>query len=51
MAMLSPPGYSREWLVEKWARDCKINDIYERTQQIQQLVVVRNLFGFSRAEL
>ena len=48
---LGPLGYSREWLVEKWARDCKINDIYEGTQQIQQLVVARNLLGFGRDQL
>jgi acyl-CoA dehydrogenase len=51
VALLGPMGYSRAWLVEKWARDCKINDIYEGTQQIQQLVVARNLLGYSRAEL
>ncbi len=51
VALLGPMGYSREWLVEKWARDCKINDIYEGTQQIQQLVVARNLLGYSRAQL
>jgi len=51
VSLLGPKGYSREWLVEKWARDCKINDIYEGTQQIQQLVVARNLLGYSRAEL
>ncbi|MEW6444146.1 MAG: acyl-CoA dehydrogenase family protein [bacterium] len=51
VALLGPLGYSREWLVEKWARDCKINDIFEGTQQIQQLVVARNLLGYSRKEL
>ncbi len=51
VALLGPLGYSREWLVEKWARDCKINDIYEGTQQIQQLVVARNLLGYSRSQL
>ena len=51
VALLGPLGYSREWLVEKWARDCKINDIYEGTQQVQQLVVARNLLGYSRNEL
>lgn len=51
VALLGPLGYSREWLVEKWARDCKINDIYEGTQQIQQLVVARNLLGYTRNEL
>ena len=51
ISLLGPMGYSRECLVEKWARDCKINDIYEGTQQIQQLVVARNLLDYSRAEL
>ena len=51
VSLLGPLGYSREWLVEKWARDCKINDIYEGTQQIQQLVVARNLLGYGRNEL
>jgi acyl-CoA dehydrogenase len=51
VALLGPLGYSREWLVEKWARDCKINDIYEGTQQIQQLVVARNVLGFSSSQL
>jgi acyl-CoA dehydrogenase len=51
VALLGPIGYSREMLVEKWMRDCKINDIYEGTQQIQQLVVARNILGFSSKEL
>jgi acyl-CoA dehydrogenase len=51
VALLGPLGYSRDWLIEKWARDCKINDIYEGTQQIQQLVVARALLGFSRNQL
>jgi len=45
ISLLGPLGYSRDCLVEKWARDCKINDIYEGTQQIQQIVVDRNLLG------
>src|SRR5208282_558334 len=36
-------GYSEETLLEKWARDSKIMDIFEGTQQIQQLVVARRL--------
>ena len=38
-------GYSEETLLEKWARDSKIMDIFEGTQQIQQLVVARRLLG------
>ncbi|MHA3022999.1 acyl-CoA dehydrogenase family protein [Mycobacterium sp. BMJ-28] len=44
-------GYSEEALLEKWARDSKILDIFEGTQQIQQLVVARRLLGLSSAQL
>ena len=44
-------GYSEATLLEKWARDSKILDIFEGTQQIQQLVVARRLLGLSSAEL
>ncbi|MDD7813619.1 acyl-CoA dehydrogenase family protein [Mycobacterium sp. CSUR Q5927] len=44
-------GYSEQTLLEKWGRDSKILDIFEGTQQIQQLVVARRLLGLSSAEL
>jgi len=44
-------GYSEQMLLEKWARDSKILDIFEGTQQIQQLVVARRLLGLSSTEL
>lgn len=44
-------GYSEKTLLEKWARDSKIMDIFEGTQQIQQLVVARRLLGLSSSEL
>ncbi len=44
-------GYSEGELLEKWARDSKILDIFEGTQQIQQLIVARRLLGLSSAEL
>ncbi|MFF0816453.1 acyl-CoA dehydrogenase family protein [Rhodococcus sp. NPDC003318] len=44
-------GYSQRPLLEKWARDSKILDIFEGTQQIQQLIVARRLLGKSSAEL
>lgn len=44
-------GYTEESLLEKWARDAKILDIFEGTQQIQQLIVARRLLGKSSAEL
>ncbi|TCP51889.1 acyl-CoA dehydrogenase [Tamaricihabitans halophyticus] len=44
-------GYTEASLLEKWARDAKIMDIFEGTQQIQQLIVARRLLGKSSTEL
>ena len=44
-------GYSEEELLEKWARDSKILDIFEGTQQIQNLIIARRLLGLSSSEL
>ncbi|MFW6775022.1 acyl-CoA dehydrogenase family protein [Nocardioides sp. CPCC 205120] len=44
-------GYSENELLEKWARDSKILDIFEGTQQIQQLIVARRLLGLTSAQL
>ncbi len=44
-------GYAENELLEKWARDAKILDIFEGTQQIQLLIVARRLLGKSSAEL
>ncbi|WP_134668662.1 MULTISPECIES: acyl-CoA dehydrogenase family protein [unclassified Amycolatopsis] len=44
-------GYTEESLLEKWSRDAKILDIFEGTQQIQQLIVARRVLGKSSAEL
>jgi acyl-CoA dehydrogenase len=44
-------GYGEEELLEKWARDSKILDIFEGTQQIQLLVIARRLLELSSAEL
>jgi acyl-CoA dehydrogenase len=44
-------GYGEHELLEKWARDSKILDIFEGTQQIQQLIIARRLLGKSSAEL
>jgi acyl-CoA dehydrogenase len=49
--MAGTTGYSEQTLLEKWARDSKIMDIFEGTQQIQQLVVARRLLGLSSSEL
>ena len=44
-------GYTEDELLEKWARDSKILDIFEGTQQIQQLVIARRILGLSSKEL
>jgi acyl-CoA dehydrogenase len=44
-------GYSENSLLEKWARDAKILDIFEGTQQIQLLIVARRLLGKTSAQL
>jgi len=49
--LLGPEGYSRKLLVEKWMRDAKINDIYEGTQQINQMIIARQIFGYSSSML
>ncbi|HEY5977854.1 MAG TPA: acyl-CoA dehydrogenase family protein [Solirubrobacterales bacterium] len=44
-------GYGEGELLEKWARDAKILDIFEGTQQIQLLIVARQLLKKTSAEL
>ena len=44
-------GYAERELLEKWARDGKILDIFEGTQQIQLLVIARRLLGLSSSQL
>ncbi|WP_018155044.1 acyl-CoA dehydrogenase family protein [Demetria terragena] len=44
-------GYAETELLEKWARDSKILDIFEGTQQIQLLVIARRLLGLTSAQL
>ena len=38
-------GYTREYPVERWHRDAKIYDIFEGTEQIQELVIARAISG------
>jgi acyl-CoA dehydrogenase len=51
VALLGPEGYSTRNLVEKWMRDAKINDIYEGTQQINQLVIARRILEYPSSVL
>jgi acyl-CoA dehydrogenase len=41
-------GYSREYPVEKWLRDAKLEEIYEGTSDIQRLIIARSLFPRER---
>jgi acyl-CoA dehydrogenase len=49
--LCSAVGYGEDDLLEKWARDAKILDIFEGTQQIQVLIVARRLLNKSSKEL
>jgi len=49
--ILGPMGASREHLLEKWMRDCRITDIYEGTGEIQRLIIARGLLDYTRADL
>jgi acyl-CoA dehydrogenase len=51
VALAGSVGYGEGELLEKWARDVKILDIFEGTQQIQLLIVARLLLGKTSAEL
>ena len=49
--LLGPMGISRDHLLEKWMRDCRITDIYEGTGEIQRLIMARGLLDYTRADL
>ena len=51
VALCGSVGYGEGELLEKWARDAKILDIFEGTQQIQLLIIARQLLGKTSAEL
>ncbi len=51
VALAGTVGYGEGELLEKWARDVKILDIFEGTQQIQLLIISRLLLGKTSAEL
>ncbi|MBW2293329.1 MAG: acyl-CoA dehydrogenase family protein [Deltaproteobacteria bacterium] len=51
VGLLGPAGFSKKLLVEKWMRDAKINDIYEGTQQINQLIVARRILNYPSSML
>jgi len=49
--ILGPLAISRDHLLEKWFRDVRITDIYEGTGEIQRMIIARNLFDYTRADL
>ncbi|MBW2275448.1 MAG: acyl-CoA dehydrogenase family protein [Deltaproteobacteria bacterium] len=49
--LLGPMGISRDHLLEKWTRDCRITDIYEGTGEIQRLIIARGLLDYTRSDL
>jgi acyl-CoA dehydrogenase len=51
VALAGAIGYGEGELLEKWARDVKILDIFEGTQQIQLLIIARGLLGMTSGEL
>jgi acyl-CoA dehydrogenase len=51
VALCGATGYAETELLEKWSRDAKILDLFEGTQQIQLLIIARQLLGKSSSEL
>ncbi|MBZ5738098.1 acyl-CoA dehydrogenase family protein [Nocardioides mangrovi] len=45
MQILGGNGFTREYPVERWARDAKIYTIFEGTSEIQRLVIARSISG------
>jgi alkylation response protein AidB-like acyl-CoA dehydrogenase len=43
--MLGGYGYTKEFPVERYARDVRITSIYEGTNQIQRLIIARDILG------
>jgi butyryl-CoA dehydrogenase len=44
-------GYTKEFPVERYYRDAKINEIYEGTSEIQRLVIARSTLGMTERAL
>jgi alkylation response protein AidB-like acyl-CoA dehydrogenase len=49
--LLGGYGYTRDYPVERMMRDAKITQIYEGTNQVQRLVIAREMVREERAFL
>jgi alkylation response protein AidB-like acyl-CoA dehydrogenase len=49
--LLGGYGYMQEYPVERMMRDAKITQIYEGTNQIQRLVIAREMLNEQRASM
>ena len=45
LQILGGYGYSKEYPLERYARDCRVTTIYEGTSEIQRLVIAREILG------
>jgi alkylation response protein AidB-like acyl-CoA dehydrogenase len=45
LQILGGYGYTREYPLERYARDCRVTTIYEGTSEIQRLVIAREILG------
>ncbi len=45
MQILGGYGYTREYPIERYARDVRVTSIYEGTNQIQRLIIARDILG------
>jgi len=41
--VLGGAGYTQDWPVERYMRDAKITQIYEGTNQVQRIVMAKQL--------
>lgn len=42
---LGGAGYTKDWPVERYMRDAKVTQIYEGTNQVQRIVMAKQVFG------
>jgi alkylation response protein AidB-like acyl-CoA dehydrogenase len=43
MQMLGGYGYTRDYPIERYARDARVTSIYEGTSEIQRLIISRQI--------